>query len=1021
MAVPETVLTVTDRLAIKLYAANSGGKTTTIHTQDSHLCQIITTFTTGLTALNGLTAQVQYFGTGTSGSDFNIVSSVDTHTFNLPTASATKRGALSSADWSTFNGKQNALTLTTTGSSGASTLISDTLNVPTYTLAGLGGQPLATNLTSLSGLTYASTSFVKMTAAGTFALDTNTYALASALGNYLPLAGGTLTGPVIFNSTTSHLGTASFGTGGPTAIDGTDGRIITNKFRLYNTTPATIYSDFTTAATTNRSIVVPDASGTLALTSDLHSPVTIGTANGLSLSGQVLSLALSSTSATGALSSTDWNTFNNKASTAALANYLPLTGGILTGALEGTTALFRGPFTLNTTAFAVNWVGVAGFTATLTSTTGQPYATYVFNNGYVGIGASNPANRLQLGSVGTTGFGGNDLAIGNGTNAFGIYQDNTATNFYATKPYSFISSNFLIGTAVDSGFKLDVVGTGRFQNTLTGTNAIFSDRVNADSFNIPSSGGSISTSWTLLRDQYSTGDFGIYASTNLRLWIAPSGNTIIGGGSTDAGYKLDVIGTGRFSNSATASKFVTTSNLGLSVNGWGTLSQTLSGQMTILGHNVLASSSVNNQVDVINGGWLSSMIKQYYDQGITFHTSPTNYAAGAVYPMDTTERVRITNAGYVGIGTTNPTQPLVVNRTGGSNYLAVVGDNNAAYDIAAQYTNGTNSVYCGLMRGSTALTGAFTIYTDAPRLNVLSTGQVLIGSTTSVSGGGALQVQGNVNINGVFQINGTTIGGGGGSGVTGSGTTNYITKWTGSTSLGNSIMYEGTNGIGINTTSPTYALDVYGSFGFRNTGYIFDSILYSYNSAQNTYFGFGNNATGGRLFMSNGTTPIQIQAGGGNVLIGTTTDAGGNYKLQVNGSITMAYASFFNFRGATIGGDILVDNSGSTLRVGGSVTASGGFFDTSDRRLKTLVEDNYLLSSIANVKARLYIKDGRKELGYYAQDLESILPSAVKEGADGFLSLSYAQVHTAKIAVIEDEITILKNRVRELEKQLNLN
>jgi hypothetical protein len=43
-----------------------------------------------------------------------------------------------------------------------------------------------------------------------------------------------------------------------------------------------------------------------------HNALTIGTANGLSLSTQVLSLALSSTSVTGALSSTDWNTFNGK-------------------------------------------------------------------------------------------------------------------------------------------------------------------------------------------------------------------------------------------------------------------------------------------------------------------------------------------------------------------------------------------------------------------------------------------------------------------------------------------------------------------------------------------------------------------------------------------------------------------------------------------------------------------------------------------------------------------------------------
>ena len=104
LAVPETVLLATDRLAVRVYITASG-RTITLHTEDNNLCQVITTFTTGLTALNGLTKQVQYFAVGNSGTDFVINSATDTHTFNLPTASSSNRGALSSADWSIFNGK----------------------------------------------------------------------------------------------------------------------------------------------------------------------------------------------------------------------------------------------------------------------------------------------------------------------------------------------------------------------------------------------------------------------------------------------------------------------------------------------------------------------------------------------------------------------------------------------------------------------------------------------------------------------------------------------------------------------------------------------------------------------------------------------------------------------------------------------------------------------------------------------------------------------------------------------------
>jgi hypothetical protein len=68
---------------------------------------------TGITAINSLTGAVQNFSTGTSGTDFGISSASTTHTFNLPTASASNRGALSTADWTTFNGKFNTPSGTT--------------------------------------------------------------------------------------------------------------------------------------------------------------------------------------------------------------------------------------------------------------------------------------------------------------------------------------------------------------------------------------------------------------------------------------------------------------------------------------------------------------------------------------------------------------------------------------------------------------------------------------------------------------------------------------------------------------------------------------------------------------------------------------------------------------------------------------------------------------------------------------------------------------------------------------------
>jgi hypothetical protein len=72
----------------------------------------------------GTVTSVAALTLGTSGTDLSSTVANGTTTpvitLNVPTASATNRGALSSADWSTFNNKQNALTnpVTGTGSAG---------------------------------------------------------------------------------------------------------------------------------------------------------------------------------------------------------------------------------------------------------------------------------------------------------------------------------------------------------------------------------------------------------------------------------------------------------------------------------------------------------------------------------------------------------------------------------------------------------------------------------------------------------------------------------------------------------------------------------------------------------------------------------------------------------------------------------------------------------------------------------------------------------------------------------------
>jgi hypothetical protein len=78
---------------------------------------------TGITAINSLTGAVQTMGVGTGGTDFAIDSTGAAHTFNLPTANATNRGALSNTDWTRFDSfKTQSIGITVDGSGGTITV-----------------------------------------------------------------------------------------------------------------------------------------------------------------------------------------------------------------------------------------------------------------------------------------------------------------------------------------------------------------------------------------------------------------------------------------------------------------------------------------------------------------------------------------------------------------------------------------------------------------------------------------------------------------------------------------------------------------------------------------------------------------------------------------------------------------------------------------------------------------------------------------------------------------------------------
>jgi hypothetical protein len=290
-----------------------------------------------------------------------------------------------------------AVSLTTTGSNGSATYNSTTgvLNVPSYTLSGLGGQPLAGNLTALAGLSYSSIGFIKMTGVGTLALDTNTYLTTSdAASTYaldsavVKLTGNqTIAGQKTFSSTlfgTSGLfsGTVSANYVSISADAGGNGIYLTHN-SSFNSIVVTQSGAGSAIYATGKLTVI----GTAYISGQLQ----LGSATFLTNLSQTITLPTSS---------------GTLALTSQLSSYLPLVGGTLTGALSGTSATFS-----------------ANASATyFTATAGQGY------NGNLNFNY----NNANTSSFGYWGGGTNTVFLVTSTGAATFSSSVTANSFIQT-------------------------------------------------------------------------------------------------------------------------------------------------------------------------------------------------------------------------------------------------------------------------------------------------------------------------------------------------------------------------------------------------------------------------------------------------------------------------------------------------------------------------------------------------------------------------------------------------------------
>jgi hypothetical protein len=152
--------------------------------------------------------------------------------------------------------------------------------------------------------------------------------------------------------------------------------------------------------------------------------------------------------------------------------------------------------------------------------------------------------------------------------------------------------------------------------------------------------------------------------------------------------------------------------------------------------------------------------------------------------------------------------------------------------------------------------------------------------------------------------------------LSGSGTINYISKWTAGTALGNSQIFDNNTNVGIGTATPGKKLDIAGAVRIR------DANLSFYNTAGSVdRFNMGISGGGGFQFMSSdAVTPryFYIVSSGGSAKMTVNFETG---DITNTGTLTVSGAGNSSFAGNV---DIGTATPGAKLEVAGQIKITGG-------------------------------------------------------------------------------------------------